>query len=69
MATRYTASGTHQGDLMGIVPTSNRVTITGIAVDRLTEGKIEESWDNYDALSMMLQLGVVPAPEQQAQET
>lgn len=63
VAYRWTARGTHQGELMGIAPTGNRVTFTGIAVARLAEGKIEEMWENYDALGMMQQLGVVPSPE------
>ena len=48
---------------MGIPPTGNRVTIAGIAVDRIF-GKIEERWDDYDALGMMQTLGVIPAPKQ-----
>ena len=63
VAYRWTARGTHEGELMGIAPTGNRVTFTGIAVARLAEGKIEEMWENYDALGMMQQLGVVPSPE------
>ena len=37
---------------------------TGISIERFSEGKVAESWDNYDALGMMQQLGLVPAPEQ-----
>ncbi len=64
VATQYTFSGTHRDELMGIPPTGNRVPIAGIAEDRISGGKIEESWDDYDALGMMQQLGVIPAPEQ-----
>ena len=63
VATRWTAQGTHQGELMGIPHTGRVVTITGIEVDRISEGKIEETWVSYDTLDMMQQLGVVPAPE------
>jgi steroid delta-isomerase-like uncharacterized protein len=63
VAYRWTARGTHEGELMGIAPTSKRVTFTGIAVARLADGKIQEIWENYDALGMMQQLGVVPSPE------
>ena len=63
VAYRWTACGTHQGELMGIAPTGNQVTFTGISVARLADGKIEEIWENYDALGMMQQLGVVPSPE------
>jgi steroid delta-isomerase-like uncharacterized protein len=64
VATRYTLGGTHEGELMGIPPTGNRVEITGVAFERLADGKIVESRDNYDALGMMQQLGVIPAPDQ-----
>jgi steroid delta-isomerase-like uncharacterized protein len=63
VATRYTANGTHQGELMGIAPTGNRVEITGISITRIEDGKIEEIWENYDTLGMMQQLGVIPSPE------
>jgi hypothetical protein len=26
------------------------------------EGKLQESWENYDALGLMQQLGAIPAP-------
>lgn len=48
---------------MGIAPTGNRVEMTGISIARLIDGKIEEIWENYDALGMMQQLGVVPSSE------
>ena len=63
VASRYIAQGTHQGELMGIPPTNNRVQVTGTIVSRFTEeGKIAEEWNNFDALGMMQQLGVVPPP-------
>lgn len=65
VATRWRAVGTHQGELMGIAPSGNRVVVTGIQVDRISGGKIEETWANYDALGMMQQLGAVPEPGQE----
>ena len=62
VATRWTARGTHQGDLMGIAPTGKQVTVTGITIERLANGKVEESWTNWDTMGMMQQLGVVPQP-------
>jgi steroid delta-isomerase-like uncharacterized protein len=61
---RYTARGTHRGDLMGIPPTGKQVTVTGIFITRWANGKAEESWLNFDALGMLQQLGVVPVPGQ-----
>lgn len=64
VVTRWTFRGTHQGELMGIPPTGKRVTITGIAINRLSGGKIEEQWNNFDQLGVLQQLGAVPAPGQ-----
>ena len=62
VVTRWIASGTHQGEIMGIAPTGNRVTMAGTSVERIVDGKIEETWDNYDALGMMQQIGAIPSP-------
>ena len=64
VAYRWTARGTHQGEFMGIAPTGNRVEMTGISIARLIDGKLEEIWENYDALGMMQQLSIVPSSEQ-----
>ena len=57
---RWTARGTHQGELMGVPPSGNRVEISGIAIYRVSGGKIEETWSSYDALGIMQQIGAVP---------
>jgi steroid delta-isomerase-like uncharacterized protein len=64
VVSRWTARGTHQGELMGISPTGKEVTITGIDVLRIAEGKVVGRWAEYDSLGMMQQLGVVPEPGQ-----
>ena len=60
VATRWRAVGTHDGELWGITPTGKKTTVTGIAFDRVTDGKLIEGWDNWDALGMMRQLGAIP---------
>ncbi len=64
VAARYTMRGTHQGELMGIPPTGNRIEVTGIDIVRFEGGKMVEHWGNSDELGMMQQLGVIPTPEQ-----
>lgn len=56
---RWTGSGTHSGELMGIPPTGKKVTLCGISIHRIVGGKITETWNNYDALTMLEQLGVL----------
>jgi steroid delta-isomerase-like uncharacterized protein len=58
---RWSATGTHKGQLMGIAPTGKYSTVTGMNIDRYQNGKIVESWSNYDMFGMLQQLGVVPA--------
>ncbi len=60
VASRYTFRGTHQGDLMGVAPTGKQVTVTGMIINRIVDGKSEEGWLNFDALGMLLQLGAIP---------
>lgn len=60
VASRWTARGTHQGELLGIQPTGKQATWTGISIYRFADGKIVEAWWNKDVLGMLQQLGVIP---------
>lgn len=64
VVTRWTGRGTHQGELMGAPPSGNRVAVAGITINRIADEKIAESWEVYDALGMMEQIGAIPSPEQ-----
>ena len=63
VVTRWRMHGTHRGEFRGIAPTGNALDITGIGIFRFSNGKVVESWDNFDQLGMMRQLGAIPAPE------
>jgi predicted ester cyclase len=58
VASRYNWSGTHQGEHYGLRATGKRVKWTAAATFRIVDGKIPETWLNYDRLGMMQQLGV-----------
>jgi steroid delta-isomerase-like uncharacterized protein len=60
VVTRWTARGTHKGELMGIPATGKQVVVTGISINHFVGGKSVEAWNNWDGLGMMQQLGVVP---------
>ena len=66
VVTRWTGRGTHQGELLGVPPSGNRVEIAGMTINRVSGGKIAETWTNYDALGMMQQIGAIPEPGAQA---
>ena len=61
VVTRWTATGTHKGDLMGIAPTNKHATVAGVDIDRFQDGKVVEAWASYDMFGMLQQLGVVPS--------
>jgi steroid delta-isomerase-like uncharacterized protein len=63
VATRWTATGTHEGELMGIPGTGKQSTVTGISIDRFEGGQVVEGWTNWDTLGMMQQLELVPAAQ------
>jgi len=60
VATRYTARGTHKGELQGIPATGKQAAVPGIMISRIVGGQDREEWVNYDALGLMQQLGVIP---------
>ncbi len=59
-AMRFTAYGTHKGELQGIPPTGKQVILSGINIQRIANGKIVENWVNLDVLGLLQQLGVIP---------
>jgi steroid delta-isomerase-like uncharacterized protein len=63
LAARYTITGTHKGEYMGIPPTNKKVTVSAMSIDRIAGGKFAEEWGMHDTLSLMQQLGVVPMPK------
>ena len=64
MAERWTGRGTHRGELQGIPPTGKRVEVPGSVFYRIVGGKIVEFRGLFNMMSLMQQLGVIPAPQQ-----
>jgi predicted ester cyclase len=60
---RYTVTGTHKRELMGIPATNKKITLVALEMDRIVGGKLVEGWIRLDTLGMMQQLGVVPTPQ------
>jgi steroid delta-isomerase-like uncharacterized protein len=56
--TTLTFKGTHTGTLMTIPGTGKQVTVPVIVTDRIVNGKIVETWSEWDAMELMSQLGV-----------
>jgi steroid delta-isomerase-like uncharacterized protein len=57
---RWHSEGTHRGELAGLAPTGARGSVTGISIDRWKDGKIIETWTEWDNLGLARQLGAAP---------
>ena len=57
---RFTARGVHKGEFMGLPPTGKAITMTGIEIFRIKEGKIAELWGEANLMGLMQQLGILP---------
>jgi steroid delta-isomerase-like uncharacterized protein len=60
VVTRWTGTGTHQGDGLGVPASGKSTTVTGIGIDRFEGGMIVEVWGNWDTLGLLQQIGAVP---------
>jgi predicted ester cyclase len=62
VASRFEWTGTHQGEFLGVPSTGRQVRVWGIVIDRLQEGRIQETRIIMDMLGLMMQLGFFPRP-------
>ena len=67
VVTRWKITSTHSGELQGIPPTGKEVTITGIVISRVENGKVVEEWESFDQLGLMQQLGAILPPQNATQ--
>jgi steroid delta-isomerase-like uncharacterized protein len=66
VVTRWTARATHTGPLPGVPATGRTARVTGANIARFADGRIAESWFNFDMLTLLQQVGAIPGPEAQA---
>lgn len=59
---RWTASGTHEGELFGAPATGKPASFAGISIYEIEDGKIQQDWTVSDMLGMMQQLGLAQQP-------
>ena len=59
----YIVSGTHTGDFMGVPASGKEINIKGMTMLNMEDGKCAEAWGVLDMMSLMQQIGAVPAPE------
>jgi steroid delta-isomerase-like uncharacterized protein len=56
VATAFTLTGTHDGEMMGMPATGRRVSVHGIIHSRVREGRICEEWELLDEATLLRQL-------------
>lgn len=59
VATRWRFVATQSGPYLGLAPTGRTVTWTGTQIDRFEDGRIAETWVNWDMYGMFDQLGLL----------
>lgn len=60
----HTHTAKHSGPFMGMAPTGKEVTVNGVDVFRMANGKIAEFWRHDDMAGLLMQLGIISPPAQ-----
>ena len=59
-ALRFSFTGTHRGDQLGIPPTGRQIRVTGMSFTRWRNGQIAEGWNEFDVAALMQQINAPP---------
>ncbi len=62
VAVRFTARGTHTGELMGAPPSGKPVEVSVVTLLRVADGRFVEEWERLDTANLLQQIGALPAP-------
>jgi steroid delta-isomerase-like uncharacterized protein len=62
VAAHVSHTGTHHGDFLGVPPTGRAAAITATGIFTIRDGRIAANHVVFDALGLLTQLGVIPAP-------
>ena len=70
---RWRLTGTHEGDLAGptisVAPSGKRIALWGMSLYRIGGETVRESWESFDMMEFLGQLGVLPSPGQSEEAT
>jgi len=53
---RWTATMRHAGPGLGIEATGAEIKLRGMGIARIADGKVQETWDNWDRMAMFEQI-------------
>ena len=57
---RFTMTGTHRGDFVGVPATGRDISVDGITVLHFCNGSCVERWSSINMYAWLAQLGAVP---------
>jgi steroid delta-isomerase-like uncharacterized protein len=63
VAARFSFTGTHRGDFMGVAATGRKITSSGCGLFRIQDGRLAENWVVFDAMGVAKQIGMIQEPE------
>ena len=66
VAVVWIMSGTHQGEFIGVPATNKKVSVEGVTIHQVENGKILDSYASWDRLGLLRQLGEEPLRKQNA---
>ncbi len=61
VVTRFTARGTHRGELAGVAGSGRTVTVPVVSITRVIGGKLVDEFEVFDQLAMFQAIGTLPA--------
>jgi predicted ester cyclase len=60
--TRVVGRGKHTGEFMGLPASNAEVSMEGISIHRVADGKLVEHWGQVDGAGLLMQMGAMPGP-------
>jgi predicted ester cyclase len=57
----WRSQATHVGALLGVEPTGKTFTVRGITAYAVENGLITAHWEQFDAVTILTELGIIPA--------
>ena len=61
VVTRVVTTGTHLAEFSGVPATGRSIRIESVNIDRVEDGRIRERWLIADGLTLLQQIGAIPA--------
>ncbi len=66
VATRWTATATHDSPWRGLAPTHRRFQFSGVTISRFADGQLVEEWMHWDGAEALARLRAAADPEADA---